>query len=120
MMVKTTMMAFYMTVIVRCDVSVESWSLFQIIFIAVVGGCCPDSYEVTFEVREYRPVSGGVNTLIGNNDASLVSTLKIAPFCTTFFNIMDNCLLWKCKLVVYKYRELDLRSEVCRFKTQQW
>ncbi|KAK7479741.1 hypothetical protein BaRGS_00029017 [Batillaria attramentaria] len=37
---------------------------------------CKDSggqtgYEVTFEVREFRPVSGGINTLIGNNDASL-------------------------------------------------
>ncbi|XP_076450152.1 sorting and assembly machinery component 50 homolog [Babylonia areolata] len=36
-----------------------------------------DSYEVTFEVREFRPVSGGINTLIGNNDASLLFGLKL-------------------------------------------
>lgn len=35
-----------------------------------------DCYEVTFEVKELRPVSGGINTLIGNNDASLVSVFK--------------------------------------------
>ncbi|PVD33657.1 hypothetical protein C0Q70_04915 [Pomacea canaliculata] len=33
-----------------------------------------DCYEVTFEVKELRPVSGGINTLIGNNDASLFPT----------------------------------------------
>ncbi|KAK7098539.1 sorting and assembly machinery component 50 homolog A-like isoform X2 [Littorina saxatilis] len=36
-----------------------------------------DSYEITFEVREFRPISGGMNTLIGNNDASLLFGVKL-------------------------------------------
>ena len=42
-----------------------------------------DSYEVTFEVREFRPLSGGINTLIGNNDASLVG--HHCNFCVVSF-----------------------------------
>lgn len=36
-----------------------------------------DSYEVTFEVEELRRVSGGINTLIGTNDASLLLGMKL-------------------------------------------
>ncbi|KAK6191273.1 hypothetical protein SNE40_003004 [Patella caerulea] len=39
-------------------------------------GSSPNGYEVLFEVRESRPVTGGINTLIGNNDASLLFGIK--------------------------------------------
>ncbi|GAB1605094.1 sorting and assembly machinery component 50 homolog [Argonauta hians] len=36
-----------------------------------------DLYEVTFEVEEQKRVSGGINTLIGTNDASLLLGMKL-------------------------------------------
>ncbi|XP_064635465.1 sorting and assembly machinery component 50 homolog isoform X2 [Lineus longissimus] len=35
-----------------------------------------DGYDITFEVNEMRRVVGGVNTLVGNNDASLLFNLR--------------------------------------------
>ncbi|XP_074659888.1 sorting and assembly machinery component 50 homolog B-like isoform X2 [Tubulanus polymorphus] len=35
-----------------------------------------DGYDVIFEVNESRRITGGINTLIGNNDASLLFALK--------------------------------------------
>ena len=33
----------------------------------------PDGYEITYNVRESRRVTGGISTLVGTNDGSVVS-----------------------------------------------
>lgn len=63
-----------------------------------------DGYEVTFEVEEMRRVSGGINTLIGTNDASLVSKFFYAVFCTIF----DNMHYLSQSLVMFGLNILNL------------
>ncbi|XP_046364169.2 sorting and assembly machinery component 50 homolog [Haliotis rufescens] len=57
----------------------ERLGLFKNISISI--DTCKDvkkvGYEVTFGVHELRPVSGGINTLIGYNDASLLFGLRL-------------------------------------------
>ena len=33
----------------------------------------PDGYEVTFDVMESKTIAGGVSTMVGTNDGSVVS-----------------------------------------------
>ena len=45
----------------------------------------PDGYEITYTVVEPRVIAGGINTLVGTNDGSLVSLYCkqsfISPIC---------------------------------------
>jgi hypothetical protein len=34
-----------------------------------------NSYDITYITEEYRPISGGINTAVGQNEGSLVSSV---------------------------------------------
>ncbi len=36
-----------------------------------------NSYDITYVTEEHRPISGGINTAVGQNEGSLVSRLNI-------------------------------------------
>lgn len=49
-------------------------------------GALPNGLDVTFEVTELRRMTGSYNTMVGNNEGSMVSNMINVTFkCSMFF-----------------------------------
>ena len=47
-----------------------------------------NSYDITYITDELRPISGGINTAVGQNEGSLVRKLCLAERCDMPFEIV--------------------------------